>query len=93
MAQDRGGAQQPPAPTAANPINPSIKTGLILNGVGLGLFLLWLVFQSNLPLVLSVLLALVFCGLLGSSLFYLFRGVRQTPQDPQNNPYPPKPNP
>jgi hypothetical protein len=69
-------------------MNREIKTGLVLNASGVVLFLLWLLIQGALPLAFSLTLALVFCSLLGASLFYLLKGARHAPredtQTPQN---------
>lgn len=66
-------------------MNGDVKTGLILNASGVVLFVLWLVIQNRLPLAFSLVLALVFCGLLGSSLYYLFRAARNAPKNTQRS--------
>jgi thiol:disulfide interchange protein len=58
-------------------MNKGQKTGLGLNLIGVALFVIWLIIRSNIPTSISILVTVVFLGLLGASLFLLIYATRQ----------------
>jgi glucan phosphoethanolaminetransferase (alkaline phosphatase superfamily) len=58
-------------------MNKGQKTGLSLNLIGVVLFVIWLIIRSYIPTPLSILVAVIFLGLLGASLFLLIYHTRQ----------------
>jgi hypothetical protein len=50
-------------------VNKKQQTALGLNGLGLALFVIWLVVRNKLPNALSIAFAILFLGMLGASFF------------------------
>ena len=59
-------------------MNKKQKTALSLNALGVALFVIWLIVRNQLPNAISIVLAIVFLALLGSSLFLLIRAAKST---------------
>jgi hypothetical protein len=57
-------------------MNKKQQTALGLNGLGLALFVIWLVVRNQLPNALSIALAIIFSGVMGASLFLLVRAAK-----------------